>query len=256
MEILEAVLLGIIQGLTEFLPISSSGHLSLASMLGFSNNEEQLAMFVVLHMGTLGAVIWGMRREIRDVCTKSRNMIAPIAASTIITGIIGLLLKKVIENSISSGIIVGTGFIITTVLLITGEIIFKRTQSPSEEISVKKGLLIGFLQGIAAIPGISRSGSTIAAGLFAGLTKEKAVAYSFLISIPAVTGAFLLEAADIMNLKGIIAPIAGFISAFISGYAALLLLFRIVKSRYYAVFGVYTFILGITVLIYGLKHGH
>ena len=178
-----------------------------------------------------------------------------VGDTTAVTGIIGLTLKKVIEKSFKQVIIVAIGFIITAILIAAGEFVYRRISGRTNRITLWRSALVGFFQGIAAFPGISRSGATISAGFFTGLDRETAVRYSFLVSILAIPGAFVMELKNITTIEGFLIPAAGFAAAFVSGFVALKALLRIVKTKYYILFAAYTYILGLILLCLELN-GH
>jgi len=253
MTILDAIILGIIQGLTEFLPVSSSGHLALAELLGLTDAaadpESFLAFSIVLHMGSLLAVLIVMRKDIVNILTRERQWLMPLAVTTIVTAAIAIPLKKLIEKSLHSGIIIAIGFAVTAVFILVGELVYKKRTAKKEKLTIGMSIIIGLFQSITPFPGVSRSGTTISSGLFLGLEREIAVRYAFLLAIPAIIGAFVFDMGNIAQLEWGAAPIIGFVTAFAAGLVALKLLFRIVKTKYYLTFSLYTFLLSITTLI-------
>ena len=270
MELIHAVILGIVQGLTEFLPVSSSGHLVIFQHL-FGLKESELFFDVSVHMGTLAAVTIFFWKEIRSIIISllrfSESLIKReipfsrihddadlklalmIIIGSVPTAIIGLLLKKASDQIFSSVSIAGAMMIITgLVLWVTHR--FKK--EGSKKFSIKEALLIGIVQGLAVMPGISRSGSTIAAGIFLGLNREMAARYSFLLSIPAILGAEILVLKDLSGLNiPISSTITGTVSAFIVGYFSLKLLLYIVKKGQLHIFAPYCWIIGLAALIWG-----
>lgn len=267
MELYQAIILGIIQGLTEFLPVSSSGHLVLfQQILGLE--EPNLSFDISLHVGTLMAVIIVYFKDIMDIVsaffrftasffTKNKKVPGPsddpnlkllylIVIGTIPTGCLGLLFHNVAEKIFSSMLIVGIMLMITgTILWLTRR--FSDTQLSISEFSGKKALIIGFVQGLAVIPGISRSGSTIAAGLFLGFDRQIAAKYSFLLSIPAILAAEILSLAESYS-GGInidMATIVGTAVSFATGYFALVVLLTIVKQGRFFLFSPYCWSIGL-----------
>ena len=271
MQPLQAVILGIIQGLTEFLPVSSSGHLVIFQHL-FGLKEPELFFDICVHLGTLVAVIIFFRKEIEaiiisisrfvklyfkkkvsfvyifeDVDTKLAFL---IVVGTIPTAILGLLFHKVADLLFSSVVIVGF------MLLLTGALLFstrwvKNVGESITHFSIKDALIIGLVQGIAIMPGISRSGSTIAIGLFLGLNRETAARYSFLLSIPAILGAAMLSLMDVSTYSAFPLTVS-FIGAFTScivGYSALRLLVYIVKQGRLHIFAPYCWLAGVIALM-------
>jgi undecaprenyl-diphosphatase len=272
MTFVQALLLGIVQGLTEFLPISSSGHLVLVQHL-FGLHEAELSFDVSVHVGTLAAVILYFRRDILDILgglmRAFRGMLTNRATSdadrqqvrlaglillgSVPTAAIGLALHSVAERLFASPLIVGA------MLLLTGGILFAtrpgrhpRTDAGRtlEGLTIKDALVIGVTQGLAVMPGISRSGSTIAVGILTGIRHETAARFSFLLSIPAVAGAALLVLKDALQQGDIHLPscLIGGLAAMLVGYAALaLLVFLVQKGRLY-LFAPYCWIIGCVAL--------
>lgn len=229
---LQAIILGLVQGLTEFLPISSSGHLVLLQTI--LDVEYGASFDVILHTGTLLATILFFWNRIIKI--KSEYIKYLIVAS-IPTGIAGLFLQDHIDTLFSNIHLVSIGFLITTYLL------FRTRNKPihSNGLNTKTSLLIGIAQALAIFPGISRSGSTISMGLGRGIKQDQAFTFSFLLSIPAILAATLLNLKDIALLQLDTSLIlSGFISAFISGLIALSLLKRIMQKANLHLFGYYT----------------
>jgi undecaprenyl-diphosphatase len=264
----QAILLGVAQGATEFLPISSSGHLVLLQHL-FGLTEPELVFDISVHLGTLMAVIAYFRSDLKALITACAdwvsNTITPdqrpqaiskvntdvklallIIVGTIPTAIIGLGLRPIVDRIFSSILLVGV------MLLITGLLLWVTRRLPSSGkgisgFSMKMALGIGLIQGMAIMPGISRSGSTISMGLLLGLDRETAARYSFLLSIPAIIGAVLLGFKDVARLDAAALWIVllGSATAALVGYAALSLLVFIVNQGRLHLFSPYCWILGI-----------
>jgi undecaprenyl-diphosphatase len=233
MDIARVSILALVQGLTEFFPVSSSGHLVVLQHL-FGISEPQLLLDIVLHVGTLGAVILFLRKEIlktlqldfRDFKTPYNPLYVLVAL--IPTGIIGLYIEKKADVLFSSPKVVAMMLIITGILLLIPK--FLRF-SNTPYMTFLKAFLIGVVQGIAVIPGISRSGSTIVVGLLLGLRGEEAGRFSFLISVPAIFGALLLEVRKGVALEfGLSVYVVGLALAFLSGLLALNLLIWLMKK--------------------------
>jgi undecaprenyl-diphosphatase len=271
MDIIQAIILGIVQGLTEFLPVSSSAHLVfMTEILGLPQN---VAFDTLLHIGTLVAVVGYFWRDIIQVISSFISSLIDIfkgkfrkgleetpfkklswllIVGTIPAGLMGILLEKQFEALFNSIIYVGFFLIITGFLLWGAERV-KPGDKEVKDISFKNALVIGVAQGIAIAPGISRSGATIAAGLFSGLNRELAAKFSFLLSIPAILGAALVQTKDITSVDMSAAVmIAGFISAAIFGYLAIKLLLKIIKERTLMIFAYYCWIVGIIAIILSL----
>ena len=276
MNIFEAIMQGIIQGLTEFLPVSSSGHLSLYQHFTGNSGEGALLFSAVLHLGTLVAVftafrktIWELIKElgfmIKDIFTgkfKWKEMNPPRRA--IIMMIISLLMlipfyifKDFFEGvSEDSDIIVeGICFLYTATILFLSDRCVKGNKKFGD-ITVKNAVTVGAFQGVALLPGVSRSGSTISGGLFCGFERETAVQYSFILGIPAILGGCLLQVKDAVDQKAMdIEPLnfaVGFIVSAIVGICAIKMVNWLVKSDKFKIFAVYTLILGVVVIGLGI----
>lgn len=276
MTIFQGIILGLLQGVAEFLPISSSGHLAVVQRL-FDLQDIPLLFDVFLHLATLLAVIiffwkkiwyllcvfcrWITRRSKQEDSSAHSTIIA-FLIGTGVTGVFGILLSDFISD-ISIKIIC-CGFIITAFLLLLSAWIEKKyfanktsqsSEQDSENIYVKpiQGLFIGLAQGFGVFPGISRSGSTIAGALLCGVNRKTAGEFSFLLSIPAILGAFLLEVKDIGQIGssvGIAPIVAGCIAAFISGFVALFFLMKIICKGKLEWFSLYLIPLGILGVIF------
>lgn len=273
MTFLEAILLGILQGITEFLPISSSGHLVLAQE--FLGLKEHLVFFdVMLHLGTLFAVIVAYRNALgkligvglSTLCNGQfyRKPLTTVNASvdlrfiwlillgSIPTGIIALFFKSDLESFFDNVQLVSIMLIITGVILLLPRLRRHETEnsnSSSEEIKTWHAPLIGLVQGGAITPGISRSGTTISLALFMGIPAKTAAEYSFLLSIPAILGAVLFNIPDI---RGTHIPYyilaAGMLASFVVGYIALRFLLALLNRGKFSVFSYYCVALGIIAL--------
>ena len=272
MTTIQAIILGIVQGLTEFLPVSSSGHLViLQNFMGIS--EGSLEFAIVLHLGTLLAVviayyesIWNMFKQfflmLADLITlkgpcfeksKYRKYIVYILMASIPAGIVGVLFEDFISEKFGSIIIVGFTLLITGVLLVLGDALGKNNRGHKENVGAEKAFIIGIFQMFAITPGISRSGSTIVGGLLSGLKKEEAVEFSFLMSIPAVLGSLLLKIKDIISIgatTSFVPLIIGFFCSLVIGYFSIVLLNNIVKKGKLYYFSIYCWIVGLALIIY------
>lgn len=296
MEIWEALVLGIIQGLSEFLPISSSGHLLLIEKLGIG--QENLFFNVMLHVGTLLAVLIALRKtwiqliiqpfgdlkkrltKRKTVSTKQnkpsgqtisglkaanetyeyQKVFGGLAASKIdgylvlacVPTVAFAFAFKLLFPDLLEGKLLGCGFVLTAVLLYAGEN-FNSTKSAL--LAPKTSILTGVLQGIAVLPGVSRSGTTISALTLQGVEKKAATTFSFLLSIPIILGSALYESLDLFTGKATlsIAPaavVAGMISAFLSGLVAIKFFLKLIEKHSMTGFVIYTLLLGIAVSIY------
>jgi undecaprenyl-diphosphatase len=244
---LKYIILGIIQGFTEFFPVSSSGHLVIMQrVLGLT--EHTVAVSVVLHLGTILALVIFFFKDILNLL-RNIKLIAYILIVTIITGIIGISGKDFFEKLFDSPRLAALALIVTGIILILTR---KFMDAKRNNLNAKDALILGFTQGIAIIPGISRSGITISTLLFRGIDRETSFKFSFLASIPAVFGAAILEAKDIGFACdiGINNLIAGFIASLLSGVLALALLRVILKKAKLHYFGYYCIIISIITLIF------
>ncbi len=263
MTFLQALFLGALQGVTEFLPVSSSGHLVLSRrLLGLS--EIPILFDVLLHLSTLIVVIIIFRRPIVEVLGSTGRFLTRktktddrenlrlawiIIVATIPTGILGIVISFLhMENHPK---VVSVLFMVTGALLIGSH--FMKGKKQYGEIGVKEALFTGIAQGCGVFPGISRSGITISAALFAGLDRKKAGEYSFLIAIPAIIAAFFYELKDAGELAATVAPgplAAGIVSSFVVGLISLLLLLRLVRGGKLYFFSFYLIPLGVAGLIF------
>ena len=274
MDIIHIIIQGIIQGLTEFLPVSSSGHLSVVQH--FMNiGEESLIISIVLHLGTLLAVfcafyktIWGMIKEFfltfRDIFTgkfswknmnDNRRMMFMVVFATVLL-VPAYFVKDFFTSVEGDGDIIfeGCAFIFTAILLFLSDACTKGFKT-GKDMSVKDAITVGLFQCVALFPGVSRSGSTTTAGLFCGLTRETAVTYSFILGIPAILGGSVLELGDAVSQGielDIIPLLIGFATAAVVGFLSIALVKLIIKHDKFKIFGVYTLILGILCIGYGI----
>ncbi|OIO34416.1 MAG: hypothetical protein AUJ70_01085 [Candidatus Omnitrophica bacterium CG1_02_40_15] len=247
MTFLQAVISGVVQGVAEFLPISSSGHLVILHKL-MGLNEPEMLFDIFLHLGTLAAIFIVFGKEIIESVTTKKRIGLLILVSSLVTFGFVLFFIKNIEAAFSDVKIVGIMIIVTGIWLIAGNFIRLGT----EGMTVFKAGLIGLAQGIAALPGISRSGATISIGLFLGLDGQAAAKYSFLLSIPAILGAFLFKIKETgFNLTGInINYFIGFFISCIVGIISLKLLLRILYKNKFHWFGAYCILMGVLVILF------
>ena len=275
MTYLEAVVLGLVQGLAEFLPISSSGHLALLQQW-FDIEEDKVLLFaVLLHVGTLISVfiiywkdIWELIVElcltIKDLCTGKglrleerpvRKLGVLIIIATIPTGIIGVIGGDFFDSLYNSVIPIGVGLIITGFLLVFAERMGSSRRG-LEQMNFRNAFFIGLVQGIAICPGISRSGSTLFGSLVCGLDRKFAVKFVFLISIPSILGSAVLEtpaaleAGFDMSQAGPV--LVGMAVAAVSGLVAIKSMIKIVSDKKLSYFSYYVWILGVIVVLYGI----
>jgi len=252
MKYLYALILGIVQGITEFLPVSSSGHLILMKQLfNIDTDMFGLPFDIAVHIATLAAVLVVFREQIFALIKKPfQKYVYLIVIATIPAVIVGLLFDDFIDEISASGGFLGIAFLITAVVLVTAEKVGKRVKD-DDAIKYTDAGVIGLAQGIAVMPGISRSGSTLAAGLIMGLKKETALAFSFIMSIPVILGSAVLGVKDVIQDPAnfdVLVTLIGMLAAGISGYATIKFMLDFFKKRSLIWFAGYVGILGILVL--------
>ena len=252
MEIIKAIILGIIQGITEFLPISSSGHLVLAQkIMGFT--EPPLIFDTVLHLGTLFAVVLVLWSDIWPLLKKPfQKMTGLLIVGTIPAALIGLLFKDFFESLFKSGKTLGVEFIITGLILFAAQRM-ANGHKKIKETTVWDALFVGVMQGIAILPAISRSGLTIAGSLFRKMDRDFAARYSFLLSIPAILGATVLQFKDIKDAGAMMpsaAPLLlGFVFSFVFGVFSVKFMMKIIREGKLSGFGIYCSVLGALIIL-------
>ena len=255
MTLLEAIILGIIQGLTEFLPVSSSGHLGLSSML-FGLEEEGLMFMVLLHVGTLVPVVAVFWHDVWALIKKPfQRMTYLLIVASVPVAVVGMLLRDLVSGTFLSLPALAMGFVVTgTVLLISDR--FKKGTKNSDKITFFDALCIGIAQAVAIMPGISRSGSTISMALARGINRRDAAKFVFLMSIPTILGALIVEIIDLATsgeqIFANINPLttaAGFLASMISGYFAIKLLFAAIKKAKLRYFAYYVLSLAAAIII-------
>ena len=261
----EAFILGIIQGLTEYLPVSSSGHLAIGSALFGIQGEDNLTFTIVVHVATVLSTLvilykeidWIFRGLFKFQMNDETKYVINILISMIPIGIVGLFFKDKVEEIFGSGLfIVGLMLLVTAALLAFSYYAKPRTK---EHISMKDAFIIGLAQACAVLPGLSRSGSTIATGLLLGDKKEKLAQFSFLMVIPPILGEALLDgmkivkgAAEASADVSLVALIVGFLSAFVFGCIACKWMIDIVKKGKLIYFAVYCALVGLATLLFSL----
>lgn len=264
MSLLSVILMAIVQGITEFLPISSDGHLAVTNALlesfGSRPAPDLLEVTLVLHLGTLASVLVYYRRELVQLLFQDRSAILPIIVATIPAVIVGLGIEKGLPNRISkplleSPLLAGFGFLISAGALWWSS----RCQQGDmhyTELPLGKATLIGILQSIAILPGVSRSGMTISGGLGSGLSRNASATFSFLMAVPAIAGAGLLKIIDLFQKGTTTTPIpnlaVGFVVAMVVGLAAIAVLIRFVQRGQLNWFVYYLVPLGIAVIVWQL----
>lgn len=264
MSWIEALILGLVQGLTEYLPVSSSGHLAIGSEFFGIEGEENLAFTVAVHVATVLSTLvilwkeidWIFRGLFKCKLNEETKYVLNIVVSMIPVGIVGVFFKDYVEEVFGSGLAIVGAMLLLTAVLLTFSYYAKPRQK--EKISLRDAFIIGLAQACAVMPGLSRSGSTIATGLLLGNKKETLAQFSFLMVIPPILGEALLDVVKGLNgeeaFGGIDAlPLTvGFLAAFVSGCLACKWMINIVKKGKLIYFGIYCAIAGVLTLIYGL----
>jgi len=276
MELLQVILMGIVQGLTEFLPVSSSAHLVFTSNFYkvfkhlpiTQQSNQEVFLDIMLHLGTLVAVLIFFRKEIKEIIVdlyegiKAKDYSKPntklglyILFGTVITVLIAFPLSKVAENLVYSPIVVGGLLAITGVVLFAAENYSGKLETKSSKVDFKTSLIIALAQGIAALPGFSRSGWTMAAGLFRKVDRVTCAKYSFLLSIPIILGASMvyplvkIDMAELMTYNWTYIMIGTVISAIV-GYICIKYFIKFVSKYSLKVFAYYCFVVGILTAIF------
>ena len=262
MDWIEALILGLVQGLTEYLPVSSSGHLAIGSYLFGIEGEENLAFTVAVHVATVLSTLvilwqeidWIFRGLFKCELNAETKYVLNIVVSMIPVGIVGVFFKDYVEEIFGSGLMIVGCMLLVTAALLTFSYFAKPRQK--EHISLRDAFIIGLAQACAVMPGLSRSGSTIATGLLLGNKKESLAQFSFLMVIPPILGEALLDV--VKGLKGeeafggidALPLIVGFVAAFVSGCLACKWMINIVKKGKLIYFGIYCAIAGVVTLIF------
>ena len=275
MNIFQGILIGIVQGLTEFLPVSSSAHLVfIQNLLGV---ESSLAFDTFLHLGTLIAVVWFFKVDIYKMIRAwwlsigdllqgkfrqgflddpYKRLSWYVILATIPVALVGVLFEDAVDSLFAGALYVPAFF-----LFVTGTILYLSQRLPSgnvnyDMISKKEALFMGLGQACAILPGLSRSGTTIAAGLTIGLNKEFAAKFSFILSIPAILGAFILQVKDIGSALDVnfLPIIFGFIASIIAGYMAIRWMLDLIENKSLDIFAYYCWVIGIVVFMGSIAH--
>jgi len=278
----QGIILGFIQGLTEFLPVSSSGHLALMRAAGFGGDtlkQMPLVFDVSVHVATLFAILLYFHREVLSLVSgfvvtclsvspkyrpqpssraaADRKLFLYVLIASVPTAIIGLLIKPYAENQFQHPLPVGLMLILTGLFLYAT----RKYRDPGREFGLLNPLdaaVVGIVQGIAVMPGLSRSGSTISTGIIIGLERKVAARFSFLIAVPAIVGASILEVPKLFRTgaEGMLGPtLVGAVVAFAAGYAAIFALMRVLERRRLIYFAPYCWVLGAIAVILGLWRG-
>lgn len=257
MTIFQSLLLGVVQGLAEFLPISSSGHLALLEKL--FGIKEPLSFSIILHSGTLFSVLIYFREQLinltKEILTDFKNkklnhtfLLVVIAILPVL--LTGLFFKDLVDSFYSNLIVIGLSFFITSLLLFLAASA-KHLQKSLNNITFKDSLIIGVFQAVAILPGVSRSGTTISASLFRHFKKADAFYFSFLISIPAIIGAIIFDSieSEFILSYSPISILVGIITSFFSGLVAIKILRKIIIQDILQYFAIYTFVIGVITIL-------
>ncbi|OGC35627.1 hypothetical protein A2311_03495 [candidate division WOR-1 bacterium RIFOXYB2_FULL_48_7] len=251
---MEYFVLGIVQGLTEFLPVSSQGHLLIFERL--FNLQVNIAFDTVVHLGTALAAIVYFWRDIWELLTVKHRLLGLVMVSTAITGVLGVAFKDYFEALFANFFFVGPFFVLTGLLIMAGEKLGKGNRGEAK-FNFIDAAIIGLAQGAAIVPSLSRSGTTIAAALACNLERDLAARFSFLISIPAILGAGLLQSKAIIKTGtiglGAWPLILGFTASFISGLLAIRIFMELVRRASLRWFAYYCLALGIVLLLWQIR---
>lgn len=264
MSWLQALILGVVQGLTEFLPVSSSGHLEIGHVLLGTSGEENLTFAIIVHTATVLSTLVVLWREVAQLFrgtfttlqwNAEKDYVTKILVSMIPVFIVGVFFKDTVESFFGNGLLlVGICLLITAVLLALSEWLQKRRQEAGHEVGYRDAIIIGIAQACAVLPGLSRSGSTIATGLLCGVKKESVAQFSFLmVLIPILGEAFLdlmkLLQGEIVSDLGLLPALVGFVAAFITGCFACRFMIEIVRRQRLVWFAIYCAIVGSIAII-------
>jgi len=264
MSWLEALILGIVQGLTEFLPVSSSGHLEIGHALLGTSGEDNLSFAVLVHTATVLSTLVVLWREVAQLFVgtfttpkwnQEKNYVAKILVSMIPVFIVGIFFKDEVEALFGNGLLlVGICLLITAALLTLSEWLQKKRQSKGHEVGYKDAFIIGIAQACAVLPGLSRSGTTIATGLLCGVKKESVAQFSFLMVLIPILGEALLDGIKIIQGEvtselDILPAVVGFVAAFVTGCLACRFMIEIVRRQRLVWFAIYCAIIGTTAIL-------
>jgi len=254
MSLLEAIILGLIQGVSEFLPVSSSGHLLVFHHIFGITAEDNLTFIIVLNMGSLMPLLFVFRRDIRALVRQPlQKMTALLVIATVPLVVVTLLFEGFIESMFHMVRFLPLGFVVTGVVLLLSDRLTKNTKSLGD-ITLLDAALIGCAQAVAVFPGISRSGSTITATMARGVNRESAAKFSFLMSVPAAVGAMLFRMSRILVNPELVEALnftnlaAGFVTAAVTGYVAINFMLAVIKKAKLKYFALY-YIFALVVLI-------
>jgi len=254
MSLFEIIILSIIQGITEFLPVSSSGHLVIAERLfGLVNAESNLLMTIMLHLSSLIAIFIFFFNDIFRTLFKDFRTLFFVIVGTIPAGLLGYLFAHQIEALFSKPLIVGIALMVTGVYLLIAEWHWKASPKTLDRASLLEVIAVGIAQAFAIMPGLSRSGLTIATGMLNGWDRHSSIKFSFLLAIPVMLGAAVLKLKDFSKLSTTIPPIhilIGFAICLVVSLLSIVLLVRLVRRGHLSYFGFYCLAVGTLVVIF------
>jgi len=260
----EALLLGIVQGLTEFLPVSSSGHLEIGQALLGTSGEENLTFAIIVHAATVLSTLVILWREVGRLFmgtftnprwNAEKDYVAKIFVSMIPVFIVGMFFKDQVESFFGNGLLlVGICLLITACLLALSEWLQKKRQNAGHEVTYRDAIIIGLAQACAVLPGLSRSGTTIATGLLCGVKKESVAQFSFLMVLIPIMGEAFLDMLDLLQGEmtsnlGIVPAVVGFLAAFVTGCFACRFMIEIVRRQRLVWFALYCAVVGTATII-------
>lgn len=264
MSWLQALILGIVQGLTEFLPVSSSGHLEIGHVLLGTSGEENLTFAIIVHAATVLSTLVVLWREVAQLFrgtfttmqwNAEKDYVAKILVSMIPVFIVGVFFKDTVESFFGNGLLlVGICLLVTAALLALSEWLQKKRQEAGHEVGYKDAIIIGLAQACAVLPGLSRSGTTIATGLLCGVKKESVAQFSFLMVLIPILGEAFLDLLDLLQGEivsdlGLVPALVGFVSAFATGCFACRFMIEIVRRQRLVWFALYCAIVGSIAII-------
>ena len=264
MNWLQALILGIIQGLTEFLPVSSSGHLEIGHALLGTSGEENLTFAILVHVATVLATLVVLWKEVAVLFkgtfstikwNEEKDYVAKILVSMIPVFVVGMFFKDQVEALFGNGLLlVGICLLITALLLALSEWLQKKRQATGHEVTYKDAIIIGIAQACAVLPGLSRSGTTIATGLLCGVKKESVAQFSFLMVLIPILGEALLDTLKLLKGEmtmdlGVVPALVGFVAAFVTGCFACRFMIEIVRRQRLVWFALYCAIIGSVAII-------
>lgn len=264
MNWLQALILGVVQGLTEFLPVSSSGHLEIGHVLLGTSGEENLTFAIIVHAATVLSTLVVLWKEVAQLFrgtfttlqwNAEKDYVAKILVSMIPVFIVGMFFKDQVEAFFGNGLLlVGICLLITAALLALSEWLQKKRQEAGHEVGYKDAIIIGIAQACAVLPGLSRSGTTIATGLLCGVKKESVAQFSFLMVLIPILGEALLDglkllSGEVTSELGLVPALVGFVAAFATGCFACRFMIEIVRRQRLVWFAIYCAVVGTVAIV-------